>query len=125
MGKLCPKGKAAAKRKFKVYPSAYANMYASAVCSGKVTPGGKKDRIKKADGGDTRTIRVKPVPMPKRPLPKGRNRPAPMPKPPLPKGKNKPVPMPKYRPKEFITIPKKIKKFKDGGIVDMTRMQIM
>ena len=41
-GKLCPKGKAAAKRKFKVYPSAYANMYASAVCSGKVTPGGKK-----------------------------------------------------------------------------------
>ena len=42
MAKLCPKGKAAAKRKFKVYPSAYANMYASAVCSGKVTPGGKK-----------------------------------------------------------------------------------
>jgi hypothetical protein len=51
MGKLCPKGKAAAKRKFKVYPSAYANMYASAVCSGKVTPGGKKNRKKKADGG--------------------------------------------------------------------------
>jgi hypothetical protein len=42
MGKLCPRGKAAAKRKFKVYPSAYANMYASAVCSGKITPGGKK-----------------------------------------------------------------------------------
>jgi len=36
MAKLCPKGKAAAKRKFDVYPSAYANMYASAVCSGKV-----------------------------------------------------------------------------------------
>ena len=50
MAKLCPRGKAAAKRKFKVYPSAYANMYASAVCSGKVTPGGKK-RKKKADGG--------------------------------------------------------------------------
>jgi len=49
MGKLCPRGKAAAKRKFKVYPSAYANMYASAVCSGKVTPGGKKK--KKAGGG--------------------------------------------------------------------------
>tara|TARA_R110000824_G_scaffold146024_3_gene314654 strand:+ start:4394 stop:4666 length:273 start_codon:yes stop_codon:yes gene_type:complete len=49
MGKLCAKGKRAAKRKFKVYPSAYANMYASAVCSGKVTPGGKKN--KKADGG--------------------------------------------------------------------------
>ena len=27
MGKLCPRGKAAAKRKFKVYPSAYANAY--------------------------------------------------------------------------------------------------
>tara|TARA_Y100000289_G_C3872208_1_gene124104 strand:+ start:431 stop:703 length:273 start_codon:yes stop_codon:yes gene_type:complete len=49
MGKLCPRGKAAAKRKFDVYPSAYANMYASAVCSGKVTPGGKKN--KKASGG--------------------------------------------------------------------------
>lgn len=50
MAKLCARGKAAAKRKFKVYPSAYANMYASAVCSGKVTPGGKK-RVKKAKGG--------------------------------------------------------------------------
>ena len=51
MAKLCPRGKAAAKRKFKVYPSAYANMYASAVCSGKVTPGGKKKNRKKAIGG--------------------------------------------------------------------------
>jgi hypothetical protein len=41
MAKLCPKGKAAAKRKFKVYPSAYANMYASGVCSGKIKPGGR------------------------------------------------------------------------------------
>ena len=49
MAKLCAKGKAAAKRKFKVYPSAYANMYASGVYSGKITPGGKKN--KKADGG--------------------------------------------------------------------------
>jgi hypothetical protein len=49
MGKLCPRGKAAAKRKFDVYPSAYANMYASAVCSGKIKPGGKKK--KKAAGG--------------------------------------------------------------------------
>ena len=47
MGKLCPKGKAAAKRKFDVYPSAYANMYASAVCSGKIKPGGKKKTKKK------------------------------------------------------------------------------
>ena len=41
------KGKAAAKRKFKVYPSAYANMYGSAVCSGKIKPGGKKKKTKK------------------------------------------------------------------------------
>ena len=51
MAKLCPKGKAAAKRKFDVYPSAYANMYASAVCSGKIKPGGKKKPKKKANGG--------------------------------------------------------------------------
>jgi len=51
MGKLCARGKAAAKARFKVYPSAYANMYASAVCSGKVTPGGKKKPKKKAMGG--------------------------------------------------------------------------
>ena len=44
MAKLCAKGKAAAKRKFKLYHSAYANMYGSAVCSGKVTPGGKKKK---------------------------------------------------------------------------------
>ena len=56
MGKLCAKGKAAAKRKFKVYPSAYANMYASAVCSGKVTPGGKKKPKKKAMGGSINGI---------------------------------------------------------------------
>ena len=56
MAKLCPKGKAAAKRKFDVYPSAYANMYASAVCSGKVKPGGKKKKktIKKKTGGGLR-----------------------------------------------------------------------
>jgi len=47
MAKLCAKGKAAAKRKFKVYPSAYANMYASGVCSGKIKSGGRK----KAMGG--------------------------------------------------------------------------
>ena len=51
MAKLCPRGKAAAKRKFKIYPSAYANMYASGVCSGKITPGGKKGRTKKMGGG--------------------------------------------------------------------------
>ena len=43
MGKLCPRGKAAAKRKFKVYPSAYANAYASKICAGKIKdPSGVK-----------------------------------------------------------------------------------
>jgi hypothetical protein len=64
MTKLCPRGKAAAKRKFKVYPSAYANAYASRICAGKIKdPSGvkRKDfkgpkkamggRIYKADGG--------------------------------------------------------------------------
>ena len=36
MTKLCPRGKSAAKRKFKVYPSAYANAYASKICAGKI-----------------------------------------------------------------------------------------
>ena len=56
MAKLCPKGKAAAKSKFKVYPSAYANMYASGVCSGKITPGGKKKNRKKAAVGGLMTM---------------------------------------------------------------------
>ena len=65
MTKLCPRGKAAAKAKFKVYPSAYANAYASRICAGKIKdPSGvkRKDfkgrkpsamggRIKLAGGG--------------------------------------------------------------------------
>ena len=65
MTKLCPRGKAAAKRKFKVYTSAYANAYASKICAGKIKdPSGvkRKDfrgrkpsamggRIKYAGGG--------------------------------------------------------------------------
>ena len=65
MTKLCPRGKAAAKRKFAVYPSAYANAYASKICAGKIKdPSGvkRKDfrgrkpsamggRIKLAGGG--------------------------------------------------------------------------
>ena len=45
MTKLCARGKAAAKRKFKVYPSAYANIWASKYCKGKV--GRKKNKRKK------------------------------------------------------------------------------
>ena len=64
MTKLCPRGKAAAKRKFAVYPSAYANAYASKICAGKIKdPSGvkRKDfRGKKAKGGLTEaTTRLK------------------------------------------------------------------
>ena len=59
MPKLCPRGKAAAKRKFKVYPSAYANAYASKICAGKIKdPSGVKRKdfrgpkpAGKAEGG--------------------------------------------------------------------------
>ena len=55
MTKLCPRGKSAAKRKFDVYPSAYANAYASKICAGKIKdPSGvkRKDfRGSKAKGG--------------------------------------------------------------------------
>ena len=56
MTKLCARGKAAAKRKFKVYPSAYANAYASKICAGKIKdPSGVKRKDwgpKKAKTGD-------------------------------------------------------------------------
>ena len=45
MAKLCPAGKAAAKKKFDVFPSAYANIWASKYCKGKV------GRKKKSSGG--------------------------------------------------------------------------
>ena len=55
MTKLCARGKSAAKRKFKVYPSAYANAYASKICAGKAKdPSGKKKKDwgpKKMRGG--------------------------------------------------------------------------
>ena len=47
MAKLCARGKAAAKRKFKVYPSAYANMYAAGVCSGRIKPKSAKRKKRK------------------------------------------------------------------------------
>ena len=48
MTKLCARGKSAAKRKFKVYQSAYANAYASKICAGKIKdPSG----VKKKDWG--------------------------------------------------------------------------
>jgi len=72
MTKLCPRGKAAAKRKFKVYPSAYANAYASKICAGKIKdPSGvkrkdfrgpkpaKRGAMIKADKGTLATIKDK------------------------------------------------------------------
>ena len=61
MTKLCPRGKAAAKRKFKVYPSAYANAYASKICAGKMAfpvdvnanPREIRDRIENMYGFNT------------------------------------------------------------------------
>ena len=63
MTKLCARGKAAAKRKFKVYPSAYANAYASKICAGKIKdPSGTKRKDwgpKKARTGDLMEKRKK------------------------------------------------------------------
>ena len=56
MTKLCARGKSAAKRKFKVYPSAYANAYAVKVCKGQVKgPDGKK---RTAFGYTRKSLRV-------------------------------------------------------------------
>ena len=67
MTKLCPRGKAAAKRKFRVYPSAYANAYASKICAGKIKdPSGVKRKDfrgrKPAAAGGTITKGVKEDP---------------------------------------------------------------
>ena len=67
MTKLCPRGKAAAKRKFKVYPSAYANAYASKICAGKIKdPSGVKRKDFKgrkpaAEGGPIDKNRQKSI----------------------------------------------------------------
>ena len=66
MTKLWPRGKAAAKRKFKVYPSAYANAYASKICAGKIKdPSGVKRKDFKgrkpaAEGGEIKKLSEKP-----------------------------------------------------------------
>jgi len=68
MTKLCSRGKAAAKRKFKVYPSAYANAYASKICAGKIKdPSGKKRKDwgpKKANKGLHAEVEKKKATMP-------------------------------------------------------------
>jgi hypothetical protein len=58
MAKICPKGKAWAKRTFDTYPSAYANMAASKYCKdpnyAKKAKGKKTN--KKANGGLVRVF---------------------------------------------------------------------
>ena len=66
MTKLCARGKAAAKRKFRVYPSAYANAYASKICAGKIKdPSGVKRKdfrgpkpAGKVSGGEAKIKKV-------------------------------------------------------------------
>ena len=51
-GKICPSGKAWAKRTFDTYPSAYANMAASKYCKDpNYAKGSKKKTKKMKDGG--------------------------------------------------------------------------
>ena len=50
-GKICPEGKAWAKRTFDTSPSAYANMAASKYCKDPNYAKGSKKRKKKAKGG--------------------------------------------------------------------------
>jgi len=71
MTKLCARGKAAAKRKFKVYPSAYANAYASKICAGKIKdPSGKKrkdwgpKKMSVGGGADMSTMKKKKKKLP-------------------------------------------------------------
>ena len=50
-GKICPAGKAWAKRTFDTYPSAYANMAASKYCKDPNYAKGSKKTKKKSKGG--------------------------------------------------------------------------
>jgi hypothetical protein len=53
MAKLCPRGKQQQKENSRYTQVRMPNMYASAVCSGKVTPGGRKN---KAMGGSINSV---------------------------------------------------------------------
>ena len=60
MGKLCARGIAAAKRRYKVYPSAYANGYAFQVCKGTMPDNkGKKKTASGYTKGKRKTTRKK------------------------------------------------------------------
>ena len=120
MTKLCPRGKAAAKRKFKVYPSAYANAYASKICAGKIKDqSGTKRKDwgpKKANKGlHAETKKVKKQVDPRQGLEFKKGRP--------PKGKtnhlNNPVVVREAKKGKMmimIAVGKPVKKSKGGGI---------
>jgi hypothetical protein len=56
MTKLCERGKKAARRKFRVYPSAYANAYGVKVCKGQIKgPDGER---RTASGYTRKSLRV-------------------------------------------------------------------
>ena len=60
MTKLCARGIAAAKRKYKVYPSAYANGYAVQVCKGMMPDNsGRKKTASGFTKGKRKTTRKK------------------------------------------------------------------
>ncbi len=66
-GKICPKGKAWAKRTFDTYPSAYANMAASKYCKDpNYAKGAKGKRVKKNAGGLVTSPRGQGAVMPDR-----------------------------------------------------------
>ena len=65
-GKICPEGKAWAKRTFDTYPSAYANMAASKYCKDPNYAKGSKKRNKKMKNGGLVNIRGQGIVMKER-----------------------------------------------------------
>ena len=107
MTKLCARGKSAAKRKFKVYPSAYANAYASKICAGKIKdPSGTK----KKDWGPKKASKGKYFDEQKTNV-KGKSKTGPM-----PSGKTPQIPGEEYL---------KYKKFKKNKVVSANKGTIM
>jgi hypothetical protein len=65
-GKICPEGKAWAKRTFDTYPSAYANMAASKYCKDPNYAKGSKGKKKKMKNGGLVNIRGQGIVMKER-----------------------------------------------------------
>ena len=65
-GKICPSGKAWAKRTFDTYPSAYANMAASKYCKDPNYAKGSKGKKKKMKNGGLVNIRGQGIVMKER-----------------------------------------------------------